>query len=247
MKRIKLKSPAKINLTLEVIKKLPNGFHELRTVMVKLRNIFDEITLEFNEKKEGIEIICDNEKVPCDENNICWKIAEKFFEKTGRKTGLKIKIKKNIPVVAGMGGGSAAYISGMGEKIKIIKNFPRLNLVVVNPGGEISTSWAYGELDKTLSFRENNGRKNISQEMVKNTKSCENISHLLYNDFDLVAEKKYPKIPEIKKALICLGASGASLSGKGPTVFGIFKARKEASEAMHILKRKYPKFFIAIG
>lgn len=289
MKKITLKSPAKINLTLEVIKKLPNGFHELRTVMMKLPNLFDEITLEFDDNKKGIEIACDSREVPCDENNICWKIAERFFEKTGRKTGLKIKIKKNIPIAAGLGGGSsngasvllalnryfrnilpakelidlasgvgkdipffiledtAAYVSGMGEKVEVIKNFPRLTLVVAKPKGKISTPWAYQELDKILIFRENSGRRNISQKMAKSAGSCEAISQLLHNDFDPVAEKKYPVILEIKKTLIHLGAPGTSLSGKGPTVFGIFESKKEALQAGEILRKYYSNIFVSLG
>ena len=194
MKKIKVKSPAKLNLTLEVTKKLPSGFHELRSVMLKTENLFDKIELIFDENKNGIEIICNIPAVPIDEKNICWKIAERFFKKTGKSVGLRIFIEKNIPLSAGMAGGSsngaaviltlnthfknilsqrelidiaaevgkdipffisnsrAALICGMGEKIKEIKSFPKLNILVINPAGEISTPWAYSELDKDLLF-----------------------------------------------------------------------------------------------
>lgn len=280
MKKITLKSPAKINLTLEIIKKLPNGFHNLRSVMMKLNNLYDEIGLEIDEKKRGIKIKCDNKNVPTDERNICWKIAEKFFKKTGKRAGLKIRIKKNIPVSAGLGGGSSngaavllalneyfkkpldfsqlvklaasvgkdipfflleertAYVSGMGEKLKGIKNFPELYYVIIKPEGKILTSWAYERMDIELNFMHDKNRKNISSEFFKNINSC------LYNDFEIVAKKKYPIIENLEKALLSFGATHSSLSGKGPTVFGIFKTKKEALAAKNILRKYYPKFFV---
>lgn len=283
MKKIKLKSPAKINLILEVVKKLPNGFHLIRSVMIKAENLYDEIEISLKEKEKGLKIICDNNSIPLDEKNICWKIAEKFFKKTGKIIGLEIIIKKVIPVSAGLGGGSsngaalllalngyfneplnhrqlvklaadagkdipfflikerAAYVQGMGEKMKIIKNFPRLNLVIVSHGGEIPTPWAYGKLDGELNFMQDKNRINISSGFIKNMKGN------LYNDFEIVAKKRYPIIEILEKSLLSFGAIQASLSGKGPAVFGIFATKNRALKARDILKKYYPKFFIEIG
>ena len=99
--------PAKINLTLEVIKKRKDGFHELRTVMVKLSNLKDELEIEIFTNKSNIEIICDNQEIPIDNRNICYKATEVFLRKINKKLGVKIKIKKKIPVGAGLGGGSS--------------------------------------------------------------------------------------------------------------------------------------------
>ncbi|HLN18690.1 MAG TPA: 4-(cytidine 5'-diphospho)-2-C-methyl-D-erythritol kinase, partial [Patescibacteria group bacterium] len=107
MKKIKLKSPAKINLTLEITGKLANGFHSLRSVMAKTDNLFDELEIIFDESKEGIKILCNEKKIPTDHRNICYKIAEKFFDESRKRVGLEIKIKKNIPDKAGLGGGSS--------------------------------------------------------------------------------------------------------------------------------------------
>lgn len=288
MQKIKAQSPAKINLTLEVIKKLPNGFHELRTVMLKTEKLFDEIEIIFAENKIGIEIICDNPAVPTDEKNICWKIAEQFFAEIKQQVGLIIKIKKNIPLASGMGGGSsngattilalnayyknilsekklikiastvgkdipffistatAAYISGMGEKIKPLEKFPKLNILLINPAGEISTPWAYFELDQALIFMNDSDRKNISQAFIKNKFNIKKMSNFLYNDFSIIAKKKYPELEALEKALLVFGALGVSISGKGPTVFGIFSTKKETLRAKNILKKYYPHFFIEL-
>lgn len=105
--KIFFKAPAKINLTLEVLRKLPSGFHELRTIMTKLPDLSDEISVIFNSKKDGIVIKSDSRKMPSDEKNICYKVAKSFLKKTKEKIGLEIRIKKNIPVGAGLGGGSS--------------------------------------------------------------------------------------------------------------------------------------------
>lgn len=289
MKKINLISPAKINLTLEIVEKLSSGFHGLRSVMVKTENLFDEMEIIFDEKKDGIKISCDDKSIPTDEKNICWKIAENFFEVTKKKVGLQIKIKKRIPALAGLGGGSSngasvllalndyfenslnfnklvalaaqvgkdipfflqkencAYVSGAGEKLKPIANFPKLNFLLINPKGEIGTGWAYGELDKRMWFMEDKKRKNISRKMTDDFSSLGKMSNWLYNDFEIVAEEKFPIIKELKNCLISFGALGASITGKGPTVFGIFKTKKEALKAKEIFRKKYPKFFVEIG
>jgi 4-diphosphocytidyl-2-C-methyl-D-erythritol kinase len=257
--------------------------------MVKTENLYDEIEIIFDEKKYGIKIFCDDKSIPTDEKNICWKIAEKFFEVAKKKVGISIKIKKRIPALAGLGGGSSngasvllalndyfenslnfnklvtlaaqvgkdipfflhkencAYVSGAGEKLKPIANFPKLNFLLINPKGEIGTGWAYGELDRRMWFMEDKKRKNISQIFLKNSSDVERMYNWLYNDFEIVAEEKFPIIKEIKNGLISFGALGASITGKGPTVFGIFKTKKEALKVKEILKKKYPEFFVEIG
>lgn len=289
MKKINIISPAKINLTLEIIKKMPSGFHGLRSVMVKAENLYDEIEIIFDEKKDDIKILCDDKNIPTDEKNICWKIAEEFFKVSGKKVGLKIKIRKIIPALAGLGGGSSnganvllalndyfenilgfkklvevavqvgkdipfflqnencVYVSGAGEKLRTIKNFPKLNFLLINPKGEIGTGWAYGELDKRMWFMENKKRKDISRRLTTNSSNLEIMSNWLYNDFEIVAEEKFPIIKELKNCLVSFGALGASITGKGPTVFGIFKTKKEALKVKEIFKKKYPKFFVEIG
>ena len=75
---IKLKAPAKINLSLDVLGKRPDGYHELSTVMQAI-DLYDEITLTGNDSGK-VTISCDYEGVPCDDRNICAKAAYKFFD-----------------------------------------------------------------------------------------------------------------------------------------------------------------------
>ncbi|MFA5994619.1 MAG: 4-(cytidine 5'-diphospho)-2-C-methyl-D-erythritol kinase [Parcubacteria group bacterium] len=289
MKTIKTISPAKINLTLEIIEKLPDGFHGLRSVMLKAANLADEVDLIFDEKQTGIQIICTDPSIPTDEKNICWKIAEKFFAVSGSKVGLIIKLKKHIPALAGLGGGSsngattllalneyfgqplkfealvelaatvgkdipvfllpeqAVLVSGAGEKLKSIPYFPKLSLLLINPHGEMATGWAYGELDRRMWFMANEGRKNISLQMLKDIDKREKIGQLLYNDFSLIAEEAFPVIGEIQNCLRAFGALGVSITGKGPTVVGIFRTAKEALAIQVMLRKNYPDFWVAVA
>lgn len=114
---IKLKAPAKINLSLDVLGRRPDGYHELATVMQTV-DLYDEITLTDNDSGK-VTVSCDYEGVPCDERNICVKAAYRFFE-TCRlpQSGLHIDIRKMIPTQAGLAGGSsdgAAVIVGMNQ------------------------------------------------------------------------------------------------------------------------------------
>ena len=94
---------AKINLFLDVTGKRSDGYHNLSTVMQSV-GIYDEITL--TTVKEGIAVGCDKEELS-GEDNIVYKACKAFFRLLGHSFGVLINIKKNIPVAAGLGGGSA--------------------------------------------------------------------------------------------------------------------------------------------
>lgn len=98
-----LKSYAKINLTLDVLSKRADGYHDISSVMQTV-GLFDLITV--CRAKSGISIGCGSRYVPNDSRNIAWKAAERFFEYTGVRGGADIEIQKNIPVSAGLAGGS---------------------------------------------------------------------------------------------------------------------------------------------
>lgn len=104
-KEITVKCPAKINLSLDVIGKRADGYHELRMIMQTV-NLCDYITVSLNESGK-IVILSENKNIPLGEDNIVYKAAKLFFQKLGKVYGADIKIKKNIPIGAGMAGGSA--------------------------------------------------------------------------------------------------------------------------------------------
>lgn len=97
------KSYAKINLTLDVLERLENGYHSVKMVMQPL-NLFDIVIVK--KSPNGILVKTNIKCLPQDNSNIAYKAAELFFEKTGLNGGASIKITKNIPIAAGLAGGS---------------------------------------------------------------------------------------------------------------------------------------------
>lgn len=117
---LKLKSYAKINLFLDIEGRRPDGYHLIKTVMQSV-DLHDEIILETTDENK-IEIECSNPLIPTDEKNTCWKSADIIKRLYNIKTGVKIKIKKQIPSEAGLAGGSsncAAVIVGLNKLWKL--------------------------------------------------------------------------------------------------------------------------------
>lgn len=99
-----LKSFAKINWTLDVLYRRDDGYHELRTIYQTV-SLHDEVSL--SETAGSIEVVCDDERVPCDETNLAYRAAMRLRELAGSNRGVRIEIRKRIPVAAGLGGGSS--------------------------------------------------------------------------------------------------------------------------------------------
>jgi 4-diphosphocytidyl-2-C-methyl-D-erythritol kinase len=108
-----LKAPAKINLFLKVLNRRPDGYHEIESLMQKIE-LFD--ILHLSRQGEQISLSCPGNTLPEDRENLAYRAAHAFFSATGIKPGIKIILEKNIPVAAGLGGGSsdaAAVITGL--------------------------------------------------------------------------------------------------------------------------------------
>lgn len=112
---VKVLAPAKINLTLDVIGKRPDGYHDIQTVMQAV-DLYDTVTVSDNESGK-VTVSCNYEGVPCDDSNICAKVAYRFFDYCRMDVkGVHIDIDKLIPTQAGLAGGSsdgAAAILGL--------------------------------------------------------------------------------------------------------------------------------------
>ena len=97
---------AKINLTLDVLGKREDGYHDLKSVMQAI-SIRDDIEIDVGTGKPW-KLLCSMEGIPCDERNLAWKAAKVFFDTIKQDPdGLEIRITKRIPMEAGLGGGSA--------------------------------------------------------------------------------------------------------------------------------------------
>ena len=266
MKHLTLKAPAKINYLLDVIRRRPDGYHDLRMIMQRI-NLCDEIDITLNDTP-GLSVTCGRQGVPDGPGNIAWKAARILLDMAGTGQGATISITKNIPVAAGLGGGSSdaasvlmgmnellglklsdeqlmeigvklgadvpffifkqtALAEGIGEQLQAMPPMPSAWILLVNPGVHVSTAWVYRSLQLT-------NQKTLAM-LPKFFDSIDNICQILSNDLEVVTIPAFPIIGDIKSRMLEMGASGAMMSGSGPTVFGLFRDKELAEKARQTL------------
>ena len=97
--------PAKLNLTLAVQFRRPDGFHEIESLVVAV-TLYDELTIA-SRQEPGIELTCDQRNLPCDSRNLVYRAAARLAEQAGIQPAVRLALRKRIPVGAGLGGGSS--------------------------------------------------------------------------------------------------------------------------------------------
>lgn len=263
---ITLNAPGKINWFLNVLHKRDDGYHDIVSLM-QFVTLNDTLMIEHS---DTIEVIADS-AIP-KEDNLVYKAATLLKERAGIKTGARITLRKEIPVAAGLGGGSSdaatvllglkrlwnpdmtqsellrlaetlgsdvpfffngpiSVIEGRGEIVSPVTVNMTYPILLVKPSVNVSTAWAYTELDKVFSYREEltNVIKLFCQALEKGDFSL--LSAIQRNDFDAPVAGRYPVIGEIKQNLIKRGALFSAMSGSGPTVFGVFDSEEKALKA----------------
>jgi len=108
--RISLSAPAKVNLFLAITGKRSDGFHELVSLMAKV-DLCDLITLEKTDRVGEISCDCRGNEQLSGEGNLAWKAVDLWREVTGEQYGVRVTIQKNIPLMAGLGGGSSDAVA----------------------------------------------------------------------------------------------------------------------------------------
>ncbi|WBW98458.1 4-(cytidine 5'-diphospho)-2-C-methyl-D-erythritol kinase [Oceanirhabdus sp. W0125-5] len=114
-----IKAYGKINISLDAVDKREDGYHLLEMIMQQIE-LYDEI--DINRADEGITITCNKYFIPTDEKNLAYKAADLFMKTYNINEGVRIHIEKNIPVAAGLAGGStdaAAVFKGMRDIFKV--------------------------------------------------------------------------------------------------------------------------------
>src|SRR6184192_2691462 len=106
MSAMQVRAPAKINLSLKILGRRADGFHEIETLIVPV-SLCDEIKIDKHPTNKGIEFTCNDASVPKGDDNLVVRAAKTFFERTKLKGGVSIWLKKMIPHGAGLGGGSS--------------------------------------------------------------------------------------------------------------------------------------------
>lgn len=120
MREIRKHAHAKINLGLDVLRRRPDGYHEVRMIMQTI-GLHDEITIE-RTQETGIKISTNIEGLPVNRDNLIYKAARLLMDEFQITDGVRMKLQKNIPVAAGMAGGSsdaAAVLLGINEMFEL--------------------------------------------------------------------------------------------------------------------------------
>ncbi|MDO5305529.1 MAG: 4-(cytidine 5'-diphospho)-2-C-methyl-D-erythritol kinase, partial [bacterium] len=142
MKEIKVQAPAKINLTLDVKCRRHDGFHEINSIMHAI-SLYDYLTFKI-EDCEGIcvELSGNSDEIPYDEHNLVYKAAMKFFEAANiSNSKVYVYIEKNIPVAAGLAGGStdaAATLFALNKLYDNILSDEKINELCAMLGSDLN-------------------------------------------------------------------------------------------------------------
>ena len=258
---MKIRANCKINIGLDVLRRREDGYHDLSTVMVPVKGLYDEVEVVAADKSSltivGLEVDCDPEQ------NICMKALRLMQQRYGIGEA-SITLDKRIPFGAGLGGGSAdgtVVILALNEIFSLnldeqtlislaaelgsdtaffVRNTPQLCegrgeimtpielrldgywLVLIKPDENVSTREAYAGVTPCIPER------SLVERLAE---PIEKWQGSVKNDFERSVFASHPVIGEIKQMLLDAGATYASMSGSGSTVFGLF-AQKDMAEKM---------------
>lgn len=160
MYNIDIDARAKINLTLDVLSKRPDGYHEVEMIMQSI-DLKDHLEIELVPKKK-IEISTDCKDLPTDDQNLVYKAAALMINKFDLDAGIRIKLNKEIPLAAGLAGGSAdaaAMIIGINELFDLKKSEKELMAIGKSIGADVpfcihgGTALARGIGEKITALR----------------------------------------------------------------------------------------------
>ncbi len=189
--KIKVKAPAKINLTLEVLGKRADGFHDIKSVMQAI-SLYDYLTAEVTPcDKTEILLSGNSDKIPYNEKNLVFKAAMKFFEETGLTAKTEIYLEKNIPIEAGLAGGSTDGAAA----------FFALNRLFKNPLTDEKIEELCASLGSDLNFCLNGGTavctgRGENTEKIKTPKL--DVTLIKPTGFGISAKEAYTKFSTLK-------------------------------------------------
>lgn len=268
------KAYAKVNLTLAVGEKRPDGYHEVVSVMQRV-SLCDTLTAE--QTREGITLTCSDPALPSGEENLAHRAASLFFRETGIAGGAALTLEKRIPSQAGLGGGSSDAASALLALRKLYAS--------ALPDTELETMAAALGSDVPFFIRGGTqlatGRGEVLSPLppltdgwfviVKPTESFS--TPAMYRRLDNLPPACTPPLPplqgglpalaaglfnrfeaaipagsavwDIKARLAAYGALASLLSGSGSAVFGLFDTETAARAAVEALRPAWPEIFLA--
>jgi 4-diphosphocytidyl-2-C-methyl-D-erythritol kinase len=264
---VRISTPAKINLWLEIIGKRDDGYHEVSSLMLPIA-VYDHLQVE--RSAEGLSLACAHPEVPTDGSNLACRAAQLYLQTAGLTSGIHIQLDKNIPVGAGLGGGSAdaaAVLLAMNQLFERRFSLLQLSQMAHMLGADVpfflylQPALATGIGEKidhvggvpeyplvlvkpplTVSTGWVYQRLKLTRG-VSRIKIATFLAHpwqlhdFMENDLESVTLNEYPLLIKIKQWMMAQGALGALMSGSGPTVFGIFTETSQAERVGQLAKQ----------
>ncbi len=229
MDTVKLKARAKINLSLNVTGRRDNGYHDVRMVMQSI-DLYDEITISKIQRSadgEDIVIVSEAENIPLDKDNLVYRAARLIMDEKGITGSVKIDLKKNIPVAAGLAGGStdaAATLKGMNELFGLYLPEDKLCEMGVKIGADVPycimggtvLSEGIGEILTPI-------RKLPDCGILIAKPGIDVSTGYVYNAFDALKEKYHPDVDAMIKAIEA-GDIAAVAANLGNSLEGVTQA-----------------------
>ncbi len=238
-------------------------------------SLADELTV--TPGGSGIRLTCDHPELPLDQENLVYRAALAFQEAAGVKVAAQLDLVKRIPVAAGLGGGSSdaagalnalnrlygspldgerlqALAAGLGADVPFFLgqgvavgrgtgteltplSLPAYQYVLLNPGVPLSTRWVYENLDLDR----------VTKEAAIAAWDPEHPEHWVKNDLGDVAIRRLPELADLLERLRQTGALTQSVSGSGPTIFGLFATWEAAREAARTLRQSSFQGWLAVA
>ena len=278
---MELLANAKINLTLDILRRREDGYHDLQMVMQSV-TLADKLTVTPAQGTEGVAA-SDLHFLPTGGKNLAQMAAAAFRAATGLGGEVDVAIQKHVPVCAGLAGGSAdaaavliamnrltgaglspeqlaaigeavgsdvpfcvlggtALAQGRGERLTPLPPLPPCFIVICKPPFSISTPQLFSRVNVRKIVRRPD---TAGVAAALEAGDLAGVARRMYNVFEDVLEpRRLAEINEIKSVLIDCGALGASMSGSGPSVFGLFEDEARARDACARLRESYRDVFV---
>lgn len=199
---MEIKAYAKINISLDVIGKREDGYHLLRMIMQTI-DLYDIVSL--SQIESGIKVKCDKYYVPTDERNLAYKAAKLFMDRYSVKKGVSINLIKNIPVSAGLAGGStdaAAVLKLMNKVFNINATDSQLRELALELGADVPYCISGGTALCEGVGEQITELKNFRDKILVLVKPSFGVSTKdVYKSFDLSKVNVHPRTDEIIKSI----------------------------------------------
>ena len=254
---MEVRAPAKINLSLKILGRRNDGFHELDTLIAPI-SLYDEIRIDKRRLGKGIEFRCDDSSIPQGDENLAVRAAKAFFDTTKIEPAVSIELKKKIPHGAGLGGGSsdaASVLLALNEMFETKLSREVLAEIAEPLGSDVpfflfqsaAVCKGHGEIVMPVKLQRQfsilllkpafavstpwaYSRWQHSREILGiRYQAKEFVGQTFANDLERPVFEKFVFLAQLKMWLLSQSEVGAALmSGSGSTVFAVVRENADA-------------------